>query len=385
MTARDIPSDQETEKHAPGCCGDSSPAATEQQTVKTEATSSCCDSGEDAGGKKRFDWLLWGSFAGVALTYGLHLLGLGASAPEWLQIMSHGVFELMNTMWWGVVAAAVFVGLLSRIPQAMVTAVLGQGGNLPGVWRATLAGVLMDLCSHGILMVGMQLYKRGASLGQVMAFLIASPWNSLSLTIILVALIGLPWTLAFIALSMVIAIISGCIFDRLVKGGTLPENPHTRELPEDYHLWTEMKKSLSSVDWRPGLLISVLWEGIKGSKMVIRWLLFGVLLATALRGFVSLDDFQTWFGPTTLGLMLTLIAATIIEVCSEGSTPIAADLLTRASAPGNSFAFMMAGVSTDYTEVMVLKDTTSSWKIALFLPLVTLPQVVIVALILNGF
>ena len=146
-----------------------------------------------------------------------------------------------------------------------------------------------------------------------------------------------------------------------------------------------MKKSLSSVDWRPGLLISVLWEGIKGSKMVIRWLLFGVLLATALRGFVSLDDFQTWFGPTTLGLMLTLIAATIIEVCSEGSTPIAADLLTRASAPGNSFAFMMAGVSTDYTEVMVLKDTTSSWKIALFLPLVTLPQVVIVALILNGF
>ena len=56
-----------------------------------------------------------------------------------------------------------------------------------------------------------------------------------------------------------------------------------------------------------------------------------------------------------------------MEVCSEGSTPIAADLLTRAKAPGNSFAFLMTGVSTDYTEIMVLKDTTRSLKVALFL------------------
>jgi uncharacterized membrane protein YraQ (UPF0718 family) len=107
-------------------------------------------------------------------------------------------------------------------------------------------------------------------------------------------------------------------------------------------------------------------------------------LATLLRAFLSLEDFQNWFGPTVIGLLATLVMATIIEVCSEGSTPIAADLLTRAAAPGNSFAFMMTGVSTDYTEVMVLKDTTKSWKIALFLPLVTVPQVVVIALLLNG-
>jgi len=119
--------------------------------------------------------------------------------------------------------------------------------------------------------------------------------------------------------------------------------------------------------------------------MVLRWLLFGILLATLLRSFVALEDFQAWFGPTALGLLVTLVAATIIEVCSEGSTPIAADLMTRANAPGNSFAFMMTGVSTDYTEVMVIKDTMSSWKIALFLPLVTVPQVVVIAVVLNNF
>ena len=35
-------------------------------------------------------------------------------------------------------------------------------------------------------MVGAKLYERGASIGQVMAFLIASPWNSFSLTLTLV-------------------------------------------------------------------------------------------------------------------------------------------------------------------------------------------------------
>ena len=96
------------------------------------------------------------------------------------------------------------------------------------------------------------------------------------------------------------------------------------------------------------------------------------------------ESFETLFGPTLVGLGLTLIAATVIEVCSEGSAPIAADILTRAGAPGNSFAFLMTGVSTDYTEIVSLRETTKSWKTALFLPLVTLPQIVLLAIVMNG-
>ncbi|MYM62899.1 permease [Pseudomaricurvus sp. HS19] len=363
------------------CCGPAASAPADScHSGASAATSSCCPDDD----KRSFDWLLWGSGSLVLVGYLLHLSGVDTSLPGWAHTMSHGVFELLNTMWWGVLLAALFVGLLGRIPQSMVTAVLGQGGSVMGVLRATMAGVLLDLCSHGILMVGMQLYNRGASAGQVMAFLLASPWNSLSLTLILVALIGLPWTLAFIALSMLVAVITGVLFDLLVKRGTLPANPHSHDLPEDYHLGRELKAYLADVRWTPATLLEVCWDGIKGSRMVLRWLLFGVLLATALRGFLSLEDFQTWFGPSLLGLLVTLVAATIIEVCSEGSTPIAADLVTRAGAPGNGFAFLMTGVSTDYTEVMVLKDTTRSWKLALFLPLLTVPQVVVIALILNG-
>lgn len=334
--------------------------------------------------KNKFDFLLWGSGLIIALFYLLYwqypqIVG----DTKYLQIFSKSVFELINTMWWGVVIGILMVGVLSKIPREFIISILGKGGGLNGIVRATLGGVLLDLCSHGILMVGAKLYERGATTGQVMAFLIASPWNSFSLTLILIALIGLPWTLAFIALSMGIAIISGLIFEYFTNKGTLPANPHQADLPDGFQFWNEVKKSLKKEKFSPRLIGEMLLSGLMDSRMVIRWLLFGVILAGLIRAFVEPDQFQTFFGPTLAGLGLTVLVATILEVCSEGSTPVAADLLTRAKAPGNSFAFLMTGVSTDYTEIMVLKETTKTWKIPLFLPLITVPQILVISWVIN--
>ncbi|NIT57757.1 MAG: ATPase, partial [Aliifodinibius sp.] len=79
----------------------------------------------------------------------------------------------------------IFICILGKVPREFVIALLGNRTGMSGIIRATAGGVLLDLCSHGILMVGAKLYERGATLGQTMAFLIASPWNSISLTLIL--------------------------------------------------------------------------------------------------------------------------------------------------------------------------------------------------------
>ena len=49
--------------------------------------------------------------------------------------------------------------------------------------------------------------------------------------------------------------------------------------------------------------------------------MFGLILAGLIRAFVPEEAFATWFGATMGGLWLTLLATTVIEVCSEGSTP----------------------------------------------------------------
>ncbi len=319
----------------------------------------------------------------VAL-YGLHLSSI--SVPyAWLNTLMHSVHQLLNTVWWGMLIGVLMVGVLAKIPREFVMSVLGTNkSSLNSILRATAAGVLLDLCSHGILMVGAKLYERGANVGQIMAFLLASPWNSLSLTVILIALIGFWWTLAFIFLSALVAVFVGLIFDFLTRKNILPHNPHAVQIDSNFNFTEQCKKSLIATKFDLAFFYSMLQTGLSDSKIVVRWTLFGILLASIIRAFVSEANFETYFGPTILGLMFTIIAATIIEVCSEGATPIAADLLNRADAPGNSFAFLMAGVATDYTEIMVIRDTMRSWKIALFLPLITIPQVVIIAVLLNA-
>jgi uncharacterized protein len=363
------------------CC--SSDKQQDTNSTKNNSTqpqsSDCCETD-----KGSIDWLLWGGSSFVALAF----IGywFQSASDSWVYIISATTVEMLDAMWIGMLLGVVIVGWLSRLPRDLIIATIGKGQTTSGIFRATMAGLLFDLCNHGILMVGMKLYERGASIGQVMAFIIASPWNSFTLTFILIGLIGWQWTLCFIAFSLVIAWTSGIIFDRLAMSGVIPQNENLHELTSDFSFKETLAKLIKEADYTPKSLLNMFINGFKDSRMVFRWVFVGIVLVALVRAFVPPESFNLWFGATASGLFLTLIAATIIEVCSEGSTPIAADLITRASAPGNSFTFLMAGASTDYTEIMVLKDTTKSWKIALFLPLITVPQVLLIGWIMNtGF
>jgi len=358
-------------KPVASCCGGSA-------SVESETASSCC-----GASKRRIDWLLWISAVLIVAGTAGHLFHLGG--PAWWMTFCHATAEFMAKSWWGVIAGILAVGIIGRLPQTLVSGLLGRGGTFSGILRATFAGVLLDLCNHGILMIGAQLYRRGASLGQTLAFLVASPWNSFSLTLMLAALIGWKWMLIFTGVSMVVGIITGWIADRLVTAGKLPPNPNACDLPADFRFRPAFGEALRTLKPNATNLSAVVRGGLADSRMILRWIFFGVAMAAAIRAFVPDAYFAQFFGPSVIGLLLTLFATTLIEVCTEGSSPIAADLLTRASAPGNAFVFLMAGASTDYTEMLVLREVTKSWKAALAVPLITIPQVLLIGWLMNHY
>lgn len=345
-----------------------------------EQQSSCHGS---AAGKR--DYLLLTCLTLVTLSYLCAMVLSATNAGQsWLGEFTYGVRDLINTMAWGIILGIVFIALIGRVPREFVISILGRNRGVGSLVRATIAGVLLDLCSHGILMVGARLYERGVSTAQVMAFLIASPWNSFSFTLILWAMVGLKWTLVFLILSMLIALVTGFVYQQLETRGVVAANPNTVDIAEDFQFFSEARRGLKRTRITYSFIKETLWNGLKESRMVLRWIFFGVLIAALVRSSLEPQQMQHWFGATLSGLALTLLVATIMEVCSEGTLPVAADLLTRAQAPGNSLAFLMAGVSTDYTEIMVLRETTGAWKVPLLLPLITLPQILLVAVILNS-
>ena len=118
-----------------------------------------------------FDYLLWVSLLFCVVLYLLHWQFMSYIADiHWLHELAHSVFSFLNIIWWGILLGIVMLILLSKIPREFVISLLGTGTGFKGILRATIGGVLLDLCSHGILMVGAKLYERGVSIGQVMAF-----------------------------------------------------------------------------------------------------------------------------------------------------------------------------------------------------------------------
>lgn len=355
------------------CCGGS---------VASQVGSCCAPVAADAPAWRRVDWLLWGSGGLIAISY-LAGFALPHDASFGLGAFTHGVQDMMNLMWWGILVGMFAVGLIDRVPRAFVIGIIGRDQGAKSLVRAVLAGVLLDLCNHGVLMVGAKLYERGASLGQVFAFLIASPWNSLSLTIIIGMLMGWGWMAVFVVASLVIALLTGLAVEALERRGRVRPNPNRVDLPADFHIWREAKAGLRATRFDAAFARDIAVRAFPASRMVLRWLFFGVVLAALIQAAVPTETFETWFGATLLGLFATLVAATIIEVCSEGSVPLAADLMTRAAAPGNAFTFLMAGAATDYTEILVLRQVTGRLKAALLLPLLTVPQVLAIGWVLN--
>ena len=71
-----------------------------------------------------------------------------------------------------------------------------------------------------------------------------------------------------------------------------------------------------------------------------------------------------------------------IEVCSEGSSPLAFEIYKKTGAFGNAFVFLNAGVATDYTEIGLIA-TTIGKKAALWMLLVTVPQILTIGYLFN--
>ena len=220
----------------------------------------------------------------------------------------------------------------------------------------------------------MQLYKKGASVPAVITFLLASPWANLPITILLFGFFG--WQALYIVVgAMLIALTTGLVFMTLGNLGLIEESLPASE--GDDRSWRRVQ-DFDARDADQGVTAGA----IRLANMVLWWLLIGILAAAAIGAYVPAHWFMQFLGPDISGMLLTLLFATVIEVCSEGSSPIAFEIFNNTGALGNAFIFLMAGVATDYTEIGLLWSNIGK-RTALWLPLVTVPQILLLAYFLT--
>lgn len=290
--------------------------------------------------------------------------------------LNESLLAYLKLIWWAILLGLIIGGLIDYfVPEGFIFKYLGKKKKRT-IFYSVIAGFLMSACSHGILAISMQLYKKGASIPSVITFLLASPWANLPVTILLFGFFGLK-ALFFILGAMVIAVFAGFVFMILEKFKLIEQSKKIK-FKQDYK-WDKIKNFNLK-----GSIIGTTRGTVNLANMVLWWILIGFMFAALIRAYVPEHIFMQYFGPSFLGLLLTLAFATIIEVCSEGSSPIAFEIFNKVGTLGNPFIFLVSGVITDVTELGLIW-TNIGKKSAIWLPIVTVPLALLIAYLFNVF
>jgi uncharacterized membrane protein YraQ (UPF0718 family) len=286
---------------------------------------------------------------------------------------------------WAVALGLVLGGIIEHyVPREYISLWL-TGRHRRTILASAGLGFLASSCSHGCIALSMELYRKGASVPAVITFLLASPWASLSLTLLIVSLMG--WEgLLIVLLALVVAAVTGFLFQHLERKGGVASNPHTVPVVKGFSVWRDLKSRWRRRSWTAEALRADFKGIVRGSwglaQMVLLWVAFGFTLSALFGTLIPQGWWGRFLGPTVLGLLATLGLATAFEVCSEGTAPVAVELYRQTGALGNAFAFLMGGVVTDFTELSVLWANLGKKAVG-WLLLATLPQVFLLGMVMN--
>lgn len=286
---------------------------------------------------------------------------------------------------WAVLLGLFLGGVVERyIPKEYITLWL-TGRHRRTILASAGLGFLASSCSHGCLALSMELYKKGASVPAVITFLLASPWASMSLTLLIVSLMG--WKgLLIVLMALLVAAVTGFVFQRLERKGLVGVNPHTVPLREGFSIWKDLGERFRRKRWTAPTFAGDLRAILRGSwelgRMVVFWVALGFSLSAVFGTVIPQHWWGRYLGPSALGLLATLGIAAVFEVCSEGTAPLAVELYRQTGALGNAFGFLMGGVVTDFTELSMLWANLGRGAVG-WLLVVTLPQVFVLGMVMN--
>lgn len=345
--------------------------------MSTHDSHAACHSSSRRWYQKKTWWVVALSASGAAL----------APAFPSLRPFAHAFWDYLRLIGGPLLLGFLMGGVLDRfVPKEYISNLLARPQKRTVLYAAGL-GLLASTCSHGVLALSMEIHRKGASGPAVISFLLASPWANFPVTFLLVGLYGWRGVLIILA-ALFVALSTGWVFQCLDRKGWIERNRHTLSLDSSFDFGADFKARVKSYRIsRQGLMQDareVLRAALELAEMVLGWVMLGVVLASVAQAYVPTHLFQTHLGPGFRGLVTTLIFASILEVCSEGTAPLAFEIYRQTRALGNSFIFLSAGVITDITEIGLvaanLGRRTAFWMVA-----VGVPQILILGYLFNRF
>ncbi|MCM8760523.1 MAG: permease [Candidatus Omnitrophica bacterium] len=249
------------------------------------------------------------------------------------------------------------------VPEESVLKYLGSGGIKP-ILASTVIGTILPVCCIGSLPIAVSFYKKGAKLGPVLAFLVATPATSVSALLVAYSVLGPLFTVYIFFAVILMGVAMGFIGDAIrYTPRTAPAKevcPHCEI--DSTHIHKHMKKSP-----KERIVSALKYAYLELPREIGLELLAGILLAAFVATFVPVGRLIKIYLSGPLGYAFAIIFGIVMYICSTATVPLVDSLMRQGMNSGAGMTLLLIGPVTSYGTILVLRKEYGPKVLAIFI------------------
>ncbi len=286
---------------------------------------------------------------------------MSVSMVDFAKTIVIGFWSVLSEMSPYLLFGFLVAGLLSVcINASLVQRHLG-GGGFWQVFKASLLGVPLPLCSCGVIPVSMSLYKHGASKGATISFLLSTPQTGVDSILVTYSLMGPIFAIFRPLAAFVTGLLGGTVVNMIEN-----HQPTTAEEKP-----SECTDSCCSNEKKQNWLVRSLKHGfITLPSDIGRAMLVGLIVAALISAAVPEDFFagtSAVAGGGIVAMLVMMVVGIPVYICSTASVPIAVALIAKGLNPGAALVFLMTGPATNAATLVTLAAQLGKRAAVIFL------------------
>jgi len=292
------------------------------------------------------------------------------------------------------------------VPSSWVERRLGGGGAKP-ILYSTLVGTILPICCLGSLPVAVSLRQKGARLGPVLAFLVATPATSITALLVTYGFLGLKFTVFIFFAVIAMGLVMGLVGNKVEGKAKALVSPAQQALDPVCGMNVEMRKAAKTeyggetyyfccshcqqaFESKPEEYIGAYSRNIAHRvKHVFRYafvdmvkeigpeLLLGLALAALVAAVAPVGEFVGAHFGGGLGYLFSLGFGLIMYICSTASVPLVHAFVSQGMNIGAGMVLLLVGPITSWGTMLVLRKEFGGKILVIYLAVVCVMSLVL--------
>ncbi|WP_297134237.1 efflux transporter SaoE [Terrisporobacter sp.] len=217
--------------------------------------------------------------------------------------------------------------------------------KISSIFKSTVSGMLLPICSCGVIPIGISMYYSGVYLGPVLAFMTSAPVINPIAIVLSLGLLGPQITFIYVLSGFIVPMIVGVI------GNIFGKDEVSISIENDDDVAIELEEEKRS--FIQSVIDGLKWSFDELAPTISKYVVIGILVAGFITTVFPSSIIQKYLGdPGVLSLGSIAILSCIMYVCAVGHIPFIAALVASGASPGAAITFLIAGAATNLPELI---------------------------------